>query len=61
MIIKPFGEKGIPMLQGNIKDVSIIKENICALLKKQIDKPYSVIFFKMSKNLNQITIHSFSI
>ena len=37
MIIKPFGEKGIPMLQGNIKDVSIIKENICALLKKQID------------------------
>jgi len=37
MIIKPFGEKGIPMLQGSIKDVSIIRKNICALLKKQID------------------------
>ena len=34
MIIKPFGEKGIPMLQGNIKDVSIIRKNICALLEE---------------------------
>ena len=37
MIIKPFGEKGIPMLQGNIKDVSIIRENICALLEEETD------------------------
>jgi hypothetical protein len=34
MIIKPFGEKGIPMLQGSIKDVSIIRKNICALLEE---------------------------
>ena len=31
MIIKPFGEESISMLQGNIKDVSIIKENICSI------------------------------
>ena len=37
MIIKPFGEKGIPMLQGSIKDVSIIRKNICALLEEEDD------------------------
>ena len=37
MIIKPFGEEGIAMLQGSIKDVSIIRENICALLKEEDD------------------------
>ena len=34
MIIKPFGEEGISMLQGNRKDVPIT-DYICALLEEE--------------------------
>ena len=37
MIIKPFGEKGITMLQGNIKDAPVT-DYICALLEKDSSK-----------------------
>ena len=36
MIIKPFGEEGISMLRGNIKDVPIT-DYICTLLEEETD------------------------